>query len=175
MKTTIERVAAVKMMGMRVTLLGPHLTVGDVAPDSEMLTPELEEINPLALNDHVVMLFSGPSIDADVCNAMTKRIDREAVTLPADIDVYMVTVDLPFGQKRWQQSYPLERLKLLSDYRTHSFGLNYGVLIKEYNFLARSVFVIDRDRNLCHIDLVADVYDQPNYMHAFAAARKAAV
>ena len=173
MNTTIEREAAVRMMDMPVTLLGPQLSVGDPAPAIELTTPEQESVAPLSDNNRVVMLFSGPSIDASVCHAMTQRIDREAFTLPKDIDVYMVTTDMPFAMQRWLQQTGLERIGLLSDYRLHSFGLNFGVLLKDYRFLARAAFVIDRERKLCHAELVPEVSDQPNYMRAFAAAQTA--
>ena len=37
----------------------------------------------------------------------------------------------------------IENIKTLSDHREASFGIAYGVLVKELRLLARSVFVID--------------------------------
>jgi len=55
-----------------------------------------------------------------------------------------ISVDLPFAISRFCKSNDIKKVKALSDYKEHSFGLNYGVLMKELQLLARSIFIIDK-------------------------------
>ena len=54
-------------------------------------------------------------------------------------------------------------------HRSEDFGGNYGVLIKEWRELQRSLFVIDRAGRLSHPQYVSDQDDQPDYDEAVAA------
>jgi thiol peroxidase len=60
-------------------------------------------------------------------------------------------------------------LTYVSDYRDHSFGLAYGLLIKELGLLARAVIVIGKDAKLKYVEIVREVAEEPNYDGAFAA------
>jgi thiol peroxidase len=62
----------------------------------------------------------------------------------------------------------------LSDHREASFGLNYGVLIKELRLLARAVFVVDRAGILTHVELVREIADEPYYAGVLSALARAA-
>jgi thiol peroxidase len=81
-------------------------------------------------------------------------------------------MDLPFAQKRWCGNAGIEKVKTLSDYQDRSFGLNYGVLIKELKLLARSVFVIGKDGKVAYREIVREVTDEPDYESALAATKK---
>jgi len=54
-------------------------------------------------------------------------------------------------------------VQTLSDHRDASFGTAYGVLIKELRLLARSVFVVDRDGKLQHVQIVKETTNEPDY------------
>jgi thiol peroxidase len=60
---------------------------------------------------------------------------------------------------------------MLSDYQQRSFGLNYGVLIKELKLLARAVFVIDTKGKLAYQEIVKEVTAEPDYAAALAAVK----
>jgi len=72
-------------------------------------------------------------------------------------------MDLPFAQARWCAAAGVERVQTLSDHRTASFGLAYGVLIKDLRLLARAVFVVDREGILRYSELVKEIGDSPNF------------
>jgi thiol peroxidase len=44
-----------------------------------------------------------------------------------------------------------------------NFGLAYGVLIKDLRLLARSVFVIDKDSTIRHIEIVGEITEETDY------------
>ena len=95
-----------------------------------------------------VRIFSVvPSLDTPVCDAQTKRFNEEAAKLP-DVEIYTVSMDLPFAQKRWCGAFGVDKVKMLSDHRDGSFGAHYGTLIKDLRIESRAIFVVDQDDTL---------------------------
>ncbi len=169
----MERPAATTLKGNPLTLIGPELKSGDKAPDFSLTDVNLK---PVSLKDtgNSVRIFSVvPSLDTPVCDAQTKRFNEEAAKLP-DVDVFTVSMDLPFAQKRWCGAFGVDRVKMLSDHKDSSFGSNYGTLIKELRIESRAIFVVDQRNKLRHVEYVKEVADFPNYEAALTAARSAA-
>ena len=52
-------------------------------------------------------------------------------------------------------------LEMLSDYRSHDFGKNYGVYIKELALLARATFVIDKEGIVRYAEIVPEIASEP--------------
>src|SRR6266699_4361128 len=116
----MERAAATTMKGNPLTLIGPELQPGDHAPDFNVVDGTLSTVN-LEKTGHNLRIFSVvPSLDTPVCDAQTKRFNEEAAKLP-DVDIYTVSMDLPFAQKRWCNSFAVDKVKMLSDHRDASF------------------------------------------------------
>jgi thiol peroxidase len=111
-----------------------------------------------------------PSLDTPVCDAQTKRFN-EAATQLQGVDIYTVSMDLPFGQRRFCNSFALDNVKMLSDHRDASFGAAYGTLIKEMRILSRAIFVVGPDNKLRYVEYVPEVGTHPNYDAALAAAQ----
>ena len=81
---------------------------------------------------------------------------------------------MPFAQTRWCGAQGDVKLEMLSDYRDHSFGLNYGLLIEELGLLARAIVVIGKDRMVTYVQIVPEVANEPDYDAALKAAVAAA-
>jgi len=166
----MERPAATTLHGKPLTLLGPELKTGEKAPDFEAITDGMQSVN-LEKTGHAVRIFSVvPSLDTAVCDAQTKRFNEEAAKLPG-VEFYSISMDLPFAQKRWCGAFGVDKIKMLSDHRTGSFGENYGTLIKELRIQSRAIFVLDKDGTIQHLEYVKEVADPPNYEAALAAAK----
>jgi thiol peroxidase len=103
---------------------------------------------------------------------MARQFNQQAANLPEDVVVYTVSVDLPFAQARWCGNAEIDKVKTLSDYQERSFGLDYGLLIKELKLLARAVLVIDRDDTLRYFQLVREVAEEPDYEAALEAVKQ---
>jgi thiol peroxidase len=169
----VERAGAVTLRGNSMTLVGPELKTGQKAPDFEAVNDSLQTVN-LEKTGHTVRIFSViPSLDTPVCDAQTKRFNEEAAKLEG-VDIFTVSMDLPFAQKRWCGAFGIDRVKMLSDHKTGSFGERYGTLIKELRIESRALFVVDQDNTLRHVEYVPEVADHPNYDAALDAARLAA-
>jgi thioredoxin-dependent peroxiredoxin len=166
----MERAGATTLMGNPMTLVGPELKAGDRAPEFSALDIALK---PVRLSDtgHNTRIFSVvPSLDTPVCDAQTKRFNEEAGKL-GDVDIYTVSMDLPFAQKRFCNSFAVDKVKMLSDHRDGSFGASYGTLIKELRILSRAIFVVGPDDKIKYVEYVPEVSHFPNYEAALAAAK----
>ena len=169
----MERSGATTLKGKPFTLVGPELKAGDPAPDFEVVDTALQPVN-LAKTGNKVRIFSVlPSLDTPVCDAQTKRFNDEAAKLNS-IDIYTVSVDLPFAQKRWCGAFGIDNVKMLSDHKDASFGSRYGTLIKELRIESRAIFVVGPDNVIRHAEYVKEVGDHPNYEAALTAARSLA-
>jgi thiol peroxidase len=166
-----ERTGIVNLQGNPVTLLGPALKVGDKAPPFTLLDGGLK---PVTLQDFAgkKKLFSVvPSLDTPVCELQTRRFHQEAAALPGNVAVLTVSMDLPFAQTRFCTTHGINNIKVGSDFQEASFGLAYGVLIKEVRLLARSIFVVDESDTIRYMEIVPEVSQHPNYDAALAAVR----
>jgi thiol peroxidase len=166
----MERAGATTMRGNPLTLVGPELKPGDTAPDFSVLDSSLKPVS-LADTAGKTRIFSVvPSLDTPVCDAQTKRFNEEAAKL-SGVDIYTVSMDLPFAQKRFCNSFALDNVKMLSDHKDASFGASWGTLIKELRILSRAIFVLDPDNKVKYVEYVPEVADSPNFEAALAAAK----
>lgn len=166
-----ERKGDITFKGNPVTLLGPELKVGDPAPDFQVVDDSLTPVTLADFAGKTKLISAVPSLDTPVCDTETRRFNQEAAGLPGDIVVLTISLDLPFAQKRWCGAAGIDRVKVLSDYQERSFGLAYGVLIKELGLLSRSVFVADDKNVIRYIQHVAEVTSEPDYAAALQAAK----
>src|SRR5882757_11143861 len=111
----MERPGATTLRGNPMTLVGPELKAGDKAPDFDAVTDALQAVN-LEKTGTGVRIFSViPSLDTPVCDAQTKRFNEEAAKLP-NVEIYSISMDLPFAQKRWCGAFGVDHVKMLSDH-----------------------------------------------------------
>jgi thioredoxin-dependent peroxiredoxin len=166
----MERQGAVTLKGNPMTVVGPELKPGDKAPDFLCVDMTLKPVG-LEQTGHKVRIFSVvPSLDTPVCDAQTRRFNEEAAKMP-NVDIYTVSVDLPFAQKRWCGAFGVDRVKMISDHRDGSFGSSYGTLIKDLRIESRAIFVVDRDNVIRYAQYVKEVSDFPDYESVLKAVR----
>jgi thioredoxin-dependent peroxiredoxin len=166
----MERTGAVTLKGGALTLIGPELKAGDRAPEFEVVNTNLAPVNLKSTGSSVRIVSVVPSLDTPVCDAQTKRFNDELAKLPG-VEVLTVSMDLPFAQKRWCGAFGVDRVKMLSDHKSGSFGMAYGTLIKELRIQSRAIFVLDKNNVIRHVEYVKEVTDHPDYLAALAAAK----
>ena len=163
---------------IRLTVAGARLRVGDAAPDFVLdgFAPGDAAPHDVTLADgagRVLLLHVVNSLDTPVCHVGAHRFEQSRrSSLPADVDVYTVSMDLPFAQARWRAAESVDH-GTLSSHRSEAFGRDYGVLLREWRLLQRAVFVIDGDGRIRHAEYVTDQMAEPDYDSALAAARAA--
>lgn len=172
MSEVVEREAAVLFKGNPATLLGPEIKVGDTAPDFQVVDNSLQPVTLATDAGKVRLIAVVPSLDTPVCDTMTRQFNEEAAMLPDAAVVYTISVDLPFAQKRWCGNAGIEKVQTLSDYQERSFGLSYGLLLKDLKLLARAVYVIDENDKITYAEIVPEVTAEPNYAAALEEVKR---
>lgn len=169
----------VTFKGNALTLVGRVLKTGIVAPDFRVTAQDLKEVTltdfsrpesksgdgiPLAAGKgKVKIITSFPSLDTSVCDLQIKEFNKRAASLSSEAIILGISKDLPFAQKRFCESFDIKNVRLLSDYKSSSFGINYGLLIKELNLLARAVIILDKNDVVRYIQIVKELTAPPDY------------
>jgi thiol peroxidase len=168
----MQRPGATTLKGKPFTLIGPELKPGDDAPDFAVVDRGLKPVTLKDTGSRVRIFSVVPSLDTPVCDAQTKRFNDSAPDLEG-VDIFTVSMDLPFAQTRWCAAFAVDRVTMLSDHRDASFGAAWGTLIKELRIESRAIFVVDRENKIRYVEYVKEVADFPNFEAALAAAREA--
>ncbi|WP_028574703.1 thiol peroxidase [Desulfonatronovibrio hydrogenovorans] len=166
-----ERTGLVTIKGNPVTLLGEEVQVGQKAPAFQVVDNDLKPYTFEPGQGKVTILAAVTSLDTPVCDMETRRFNQEAAALGKDVQILTISMDLPFAQKRWCAAAGVDSVKTLSDHRDASFGLAYGLLIKEARLLARAVLVLDKGGIIRHLELVDEVGKEPDYTASLEAVK----
>lgn len=169
----VERTDIVRRGDKPLTLLGPPLDVGDAVPDVTLVDGKLEPVKLGALKGKIVVLSVVPSIDTRVCETQTHKISDSITQMPAGVEVFTISRDLPFAQTRFAEE-ARTNTKMASDYHARDFGRAFGLEIKESGLLARSVWVIGTDGKVAYREIVANQGSEPDYDALLAAVKRAA-
>ena len=163
----------VTLKGNPIEIAGNELKAGDAAPDFSLQGADMSEVSLATTAGKTRIIATVPSLDTPVCAQETKQFNDHVKELP-ELVVQVVSMDLPFGQKRWCGAEGVENVATLSAHRCTKFGEDYGVLIKGSPLdrcLARAIFVVGPDNKLKHVEYVGEIAEHPNYEAALAAAK----
>jgi len=159
-----------KFKGSLLTLVGRNLKLNSPAPDFRVVSIDLKETRfldlPLGGSSKIKLINSFPSLDTPVCDLQVKEFNKRATSLSGDITVIGISKDLPFAQMRFCEANSIKNVTTFSDYRYSSFGVNYGLLIKELNLLARSVMVVDKANILRYMQIAPEITNPLDYESA---------
>ena len=161
----------------RLTVVGRKLQAGEAAPaftldHAEAMDAAVESVRLADSAGTVRLLNVVNSLYTPVCHVETRHWEQLRANLPPEIQVYTISMDLPWSQAAWQAAQRVQHPSL-SSHRSEQFGRDYGVLLKEWRLLQRAVFVIDRNDRIVHAEYVADQMREPDYTAAVEAARRA--
>ncbi len=168
----MERSRIITMKGKPLTLIGPDIKTGDEAPDFTVIDERLNEVSLRDFAGKTKVISVTPSLDTPVCDLQLRRFNREAASMPQDVVLLNISMDLPFAISRFCSMAGIDQAKALSDHRDASFGTAYGVLIKELRLLARSIFIIDKNNIVRYKEIVAEQSNHPDYEKALKMLRE---
>jgi thioredoxin-dependent peroxiredoxin len=163
--------ATITMHGKVLHLTGNEIKIGDKAPEFRAAANDL---SPKSLGDYKgkrIVLITVPSLDTPICDMETRRFNKEATGMGADTVVIVVSMDLPFAQKRWCGAAGVGNVVTLSDFNDASAGTAFGMLIKEIRLLARGIFVIDADGIVRYKQVVKEATHEPDYEDVLKALK----
>jgi len=156
-------IRAIKFKGQPLNLVGRNIKEGAVAPDFAVTAQDLTRAKLSDFKDKIKVLTSFPSIDTPVCDLQVKEFNKRATQLSQEVVILGISMDLPFAQKRFCETFEIKNVKVLSDYKNASFGINYGLLIRELNLLARSVIIVDKSNYIRYIQVVEELTIPPDF------------
>ena len=169
----VEDTTTIRRGDKPLTLVGPTLDVGAAMPDVTLVDGKLEAVKLGSLKGKTVVLSVVPSIDTRVCETQTHKISDAIAQMPAGVEVYTISRDLPFAQTRFAEE-AMSKTKFASDYQGRELGRAFGLDVKETGLLARSVWVIAPDGKIAYRELVANQGNEPNYDELVAAVKRVA-
>lgn len=165
------RKGAINWKGNPTDLVGPALAKGQKAPsDWTLVGNDMSAQSAPNMAGQKRIVLTVPSLDTPVCDIETRRFNQEATSV-AGVKIYVVSMDLPFAQKRWCGAAGVSNVTTLSDYKDRSFGPAWGTFAPSKGLHARAVFVIGADDVIRHVEYVADATHEPNYAAALDAAK----
>jgi thiol peroxidase len=144
-------------------LVGRPINIGAPAPGFKVSSQELKEVGLADFAGKIKILTTFPSLDTPVCDLQVKEFNKKASGFGPEVAVVGISMDLPFAQKRFCETFEINNARVVSDYKTASFGINYGLLIKELNLLARSVLIVDKNNILRYVQIVPELTHAPDY------------
>lgn len=155
--------------GSPLTLVGRALKTGMTAPDFRVTSLDLKEVGLADFKGKIKVVSSFPSLDTPVCDLQVKEFNKKAAALSPDITVLGISKDLPFAQSRFCSVNEIKNEVVLSDYKTSSYGINYGLLIKELALLARAAVIVDKNDILRYVQVVDELTHSVNYEDVFGS------
>jgi thiol peroxidase len=158
--------------GQPIRLAGNTLAVGDRAPDVTLVDRHGRNVRLSSLRGKVVLLSVVPDINTPVCASTTRRLNALAPQLGEEVAVLTVSADSPHEQDAWAAANNCRAVALLSDDLRKQFGRAFGVAVAGEPVLARSMFVIDREGVIRHIEVVGEQTDAPDGAAALAVVRR---
>lgn len=162
--------ATITLKGEATQTIGELPAVGKAAPEFQLTKDDLSDVHLENYRGKKVVLNIFPSIDTPVCQQSVKAFNEKAAG--KDVAVLCISADLPFALKRFCGAENIEGVEVLSEFRTHTFGDDYGVRISSgplTGLLSRAVVVVDESGSVLHAEQVGEIADEPDYEAALAA------
>jgi len=166
-----ENHGAVTFQGNPLTLLGKMVETGAAAPE---FTLSANDMSPVGLKDFKgkkLVVVTVPSLDTPVCDLEVRRFNEEATALGQDVEILVVSADLPFAQARWCGAAGIDRVRTASDHHSMAMAADYGLQIKELRLFARAIILIDEKGIVRYSQLVREVAQEPDYEAVLQAVK----
>ena len=116
-------------------------------------------------NGRVQVIATVPSIDTPVCSEESKRFDEE-IKHYKDVDMTVVSMDLPFADDRFCEGRGIKNIDVSSDFAHREVGERYGTVITDgelQGLLIRAVFIINKEGEIIYQEIVPELGKHPNY------------
>ncbi|TXN35519.1 thiol peroxidase [Flagellimonas hymeniacidonis] len=167
--------ASIKLGGNPANTVGELPSINTTAPNFKLTKSDLSEVSLSDYSGQKVVLNIFPSVDTGTCAKSVRQFNEEAAKLE-NTKILCISKDLPFAQTRFCGAEGIENVEMLSDYKTGSFGQEYGVAFADSAFeslLSRSIVVLNQDGQIIHTEQVQETADEPNYKAALQALMNA--
>lgn len=163
--------AQITLKGTSIETVGVLPEIGTQAPPFSLVQSDLSEVTLDQYSGKQVVLNIFPSIDTPVCAASVRKFNELAGGKDNTV-VLCISADLPFAHSRFCETDGLDNVVSLSNFRSPTFGKDYGVTIATgpiAGLLSRAVVIIDPEGKISYHEQVPEIAQEPDYDAALAA------
>lgn len=154
--------------GVTTEIEGVQPSVGEKAPLFNLVDLDDNTVSLESFKGEPVLISVFPDIDTSVCDMQTRRFFNLVNDLEG-VNILNVSNNSKESLSSWCATNGLD-VYMLRD-TDGSFGKDYGLWMPEFEVLARSIFVIDKDGVLTYEEIVPEMASEPDYDKAIAAAK----
>jgi len=163
--------ASITLGGNPANTVGNLPQIGSQAPSFTLTKSDMSTKTLSDYQGNKVVLNIFPSVDTGTCAKSVRQFNEEAAELDG-VKVLCISKDLPFAQNRFCGAEGIENVEMLSDYKTGSFGQDYGLTFADSPFeglFSRCVVVLNGEGKVTYTEQVQETADEPNYKAALEA------
>lgn len=150
-----------------INLVGEPLKVGDLLVDVELIDRQHQKVRLFDFLNGLTVISIVPDINTKTCDLQTNRF--ASIAKEKNYPVITISTNSPDDIENWCQAANVEMV-YLSDTDRH-FSQATGLLMAEYDKLARTVLVVDSDKVVQFVEIVADMRDEPDYQKLLEVAK----
>ncbi|MEG0328196.1 MAG: peroxiredoxin [Erysipelothrix sp.] len=156
--------------GVPTEVAGVQPTLNEMAPSFNLPNINGETVSLDSLKGQTVLISIFPDINTRVCDLQTRHFFKVASDYPS-VKIVNISNNTIDQLKDWCAVAGIEA-EMLSDVELE-FAHAYGIYLPEFELLARSIFVINKDGKLVYSEIVPEMAQEPNYETALEAAQNA--
>ena len=163
---------SITMGGKTIHTVGKLPAVGTEVKDFTLTGVDLTEKKLADFKGKYIVMNIFPSVNTGVCSKSVRTFNQDAASLNNAV-VLCISKDLPFAQKQFCGAEGIDRVVMLSDFRS-DFGRSYGVQIADgpmRGLLSRAVVVVDPQGKIVYEQQVPEIGQEPDYSAALAAVK----
>lgn len=165
--------AKITLGGNPVNTVSDLPSKGQKAPDFTLVKTDMSEVSLADYKGKNIILNIFPSVDTGVCATSVREFNKSAASLENTV-VLCVSKDLPFAQARFCGAEGIENAIPVSNFRSDSFGKDYGVELVDGGFRglnARAVVIVNPAGEVVYTQLVPEIGNEPDYEKALAVVK----
>lgn len=152
----------VTFKGEPVKTVGQPPVVGEQFPDFTVTDKDGKEVKLTDLLDKPLLISVVPDINTSVCSIQTKKFNSE-VDGHSEINFVTISKNTVEEQSHWCAAEGVKNMKMLSDAGNFDFGHKTNLLIESLGLLARSVWVVNTDKQISYSEILQEETNEPNY------------
>ena len=163
---------AITLGGNAIHTVGKLPAVGTQVKDFTLTGVDLKDKTLADFKGKYVIMNIFPSVNTGVCSKSVRKFNQDAAGLN-NTTVLCISKDLPFAQKAFCGAEGIDKVVMLSDFRT-DFGNTYGVQIADgpmKGLLSRAVIVVNPEGKIVYEQQVPEIGQEPDYTAAIAAIK----
>lgn len=118
----------VTLQGKSFHLKGSLPKIGQHLPDCTLVDTDMKPVKLSSFHGKKLVIVVVPSLDTPVCQKETRHF-HQLLAKKKDVHLVVVSMDLPFAQKRWCGAEGLD-LVVLSDFKERQLRTNLECKLK---------------------------------------------